>query len=238
MLYSVSPSEALVVGGDCAQWTDAENASLSLGCAAAGLGGDVLAAAVAAVDAGNEPAAVGAALGSWQVPSGFKVLRCLKVTEASGRISSVSWESRLHASGGSAGNATFGYEWIVLIGRCQQSSCSVLARGVCFAQNTSSASAVLQPWTWVRQEALIDEEDQDAEQQLPLVGDSLLIAAKPKSLYEGAVAAGSSTDDVFGQLEVLVRGASLGSKQSQEVRLPDCSGSTVFAAHNTAGLHW
>ena len=242
LLYSISPVEALVVGSDCRQWSDAENSVVSLACARA----SAFAYNSATGDDGLK------------VPSGYKVLRTLKVTETSSAVTNISWESKLHAAGpamGQQGRAAFGYEWMVLLSRCQQQpvsasaaavACQVLARGTCFSADEEpgqvSATAVLRPWVWTKQETRVDLGcDGEETVSMPLVGDSLVIAARPKSIYDGAVAAaGPAADDVFGQLEVLVRGASIGSQQrAAQPRMPDSSVlTTLFVAHNTAGLQW
>ena len=243
LLYSISPDEALVVGSDCRQWSDAENSVVSLASARAG----AFAYNSATGDDGLK------------VPSGYKVLRTLKVTETGSAVTNISWESKLHAAGpamGQQGRAAFGYEWMVLLSCCQQqpasasaaaAACQVLARGACFSTDEEpghvSTTAVLKPWVWTTQETRIDLGGGDGEEaaSVPLIGDSLVIAARPKSIYDGAVAAaGPAADDVFGQLEVLVRGAALGSQQrAAQPRLPDSSVlTTLFVAHNAAGLQW
>jgi hypothetical protein len=148
----------------------------------------------------------------------------------------VTWESKLHAAGSSAGQATFGYEWVLLLGRCQQSSCAVVAKGSCFSLSGvegGDAGGVLQPWVWTSHEAELDP------QSYGLQGDALLLAARPKSLYEGAVAAGASSDDVFGQLEVLCRGVKVAAAHdSHKIALPPApsADTMVFAVHNPAHL--
>ena len=216
VLYTIKPSPLLCVGHDEAAWSSAENA------AAVGL---------------TQDSAFGC---PWiaRLPRGFKALRTIKVTTGSSAAGSmrITWESKMATSAGqgqpgvgSGSGGSMGYEWVVLVGACQSASCVVAAKGECFPGDT--ADAALRPWIWCPFFA-----DLLGEQAAPVVlpGDTVILAARVKSLYEGSVVPleeGMANDS----LAVQARSVALSAPQDKDTAtLSACAGTTMMVSHNAA----
>lgn len=212
VLYTIAPSPLVCIGHDEAAWSSAEN---SAAAASSSLGGSF------------------GCPWSARLPRGFLALRAMKAAAGSGAGMRVEWECKLATRAGQAGGLggpsaggsnSLGYEWMLLVAACQGASSVVAARGECFPDPTSDAA--LRPWLWSSLAADIPAD------VAVLPGDSVLLAARVKSAYEGSVV--PLEDGGADGLVVHARNVRLLAPQESGTAGPsDCTGTTMMVTHNT-----
>lgn len=240
VLFTIPPSASMRMGRDCPAWFPVECRAVS----------SYMTSSSGFTQRPNLPSSDPSIhhTGTWgsTIPSGYAVIRILKLTDHHihrGQSISMQWEAKLQTCGSagvssgiaSSDSASVGYEWCVLLGRCQQACSILVASGSCYAEDAAlDNESLLIPWTWTRQVAHIDTE------LPPSQGDSLILLARPHSKFNSlpGVGMGVGSAGSLDQVEVVAKEVSLGMAQNMGAALADTDGTAMYACHNARGLAW